>query len=814
MLRSTDGSTRGGRRSLAGMAAGCAIVLAAVATTALRSRVEAMEANGAAKVVERTLFGEPGPDLSFMGPVDIGLVVLQLDDFAKMKEFALATDIAEGFLNSQVEAMKQQGVNVPQLKFSQIDYIAYSMHNLTEEEAELLQLDTIAPENGEVALMLCEFAIRWVEPTDGATWIASWVPKAEVVDENGFRYVRVEPDGNIDASYYLAQRDPHTIVASYSVDRVRKLALEDGPKHSTPLKTLSGGLVACQLNLRALPEGTDLDSLLRESPLGIFGAGTVAVGEINPLVEARKAISQATDAIFVGLDFQPNTQQVGVRAAFSAKDEAAAESVSSSLQVFQAIWQAMHDESEKELATNPALVHALDEQTRALNESVVAGMRMLAEGKCTVRPRGAEGADAWVEMTGELPDSARAYLTGGAEAAGYRDGVISAAGQPVRMMPPVVRAADGGPESPGLFARSDDASMLLGNAEQGAFVIRVSELAQVPAFAQAAPMLNAMIRQQLEQQTNVSLQDIPEIHVEAIEWIAGVPRLKIKPKTGTEKEQEGQMMFECDGFVVRFRDKVDWKSWLARALPATEEYESVRGEKLNYLELPPIPGNTGFGDLQFMVAARDERTLVVATDVEQLRQLAKSTGADAHAGLGFEWKELDGGLATLIAKIDVNGPLGLPDEPGARLTESILQKSSEFGLAFDTDPVTRAAQVRLTLTAADPAAAEQIKATLEEMLPMFAAQLEAELLNPTQLHVDPNAPYRAVQTVGDANTNRQIGEFWLAIFKDCTPQIVPRADGRVQVQLTATTTLPSSLMVSYEYEQKDAAEENAATERR
>jgi len=323
-----------------------------------------------------------------------------------------------------------------------------------------------------------------------------------------------------------------------------------------------------------------------------------------------------------------------------------------------------------------------------------------------------------------------------------------------------------------------------------------------------------MIHEQLNQQVNVPLQNIPDVHLEAIEWIAGVPRLKVKPKTGAEKGQEGQVMFECDGFVVRFRDKVDWKSWLVRALPATEEYESVRGEKFNYLELPAIPGETGFGDLQFMVAARDERTLVVATDVEQLRQLVQSTGAEVNAGLGAEWKELDGGLATLIAKIDVNEPLGLADEPGARLMVSLLEKSSEFGLAFDTDPVTRAAQIRLTLRAADQAAAEQIKATLEELLPMLAAQVGVELDHPTQLHEDPNNPYRAVQTLGDADTDREVGEFWLAIIGSCKPQVVPQGDGGTQVQLTATATLPQQVMVAYGYEQKDVDKQKDETEGR
>lgn len=818
MLRSTDGSTRGGRRSLAGIAAGCAIVLAAVATTALRSRVEATETKAAAKVVERTLFGDKGPDVSFMGPVDLGLIVVRVDAITQIKELAMLTSIAQEALNYITPLAKARGDDATVLHLSQIDYLACSMRRVTAEEAAGNPL--LGPEGTDG--MISEIAIRWRETARMEAWLAACRLVAEEGNKDGFTYLRAKfgeaEGGAAGAAYYLAQRDTHTIVGSYSVERLRKLALEDGSQQATPWEALAGGLVRCQLNLKALPEGMDLDALLMETPLAMFFSATVAKGEVNPYAEARKAIAQTADAIYVGLDFNPATQQIGVRIALAAKDEVAARGMASSFEVIQAVWKAMDNFYQKELAASPEELRGSDVQLLPGIDGIVAGLRMLAEATCSVRARGAEGADAWVEMTGELPDSARAYLSGGVDYGdrGYRNGAHMPTAQPVRTMTPVVRAADGGPESPGLFGRPIDATMLLGSAEQGAFVVRVSELAEVPALAQGVPLLNAMIHEQLTQQADVAPQDIPEIHVEAIEWIAGVPRLKVKPKTGTEKGQEGQVMFECDGFVVRFRDKVDWKAWLARAMPATEVHEAGEGEDFCYLKLPPIPGVPAFSAIPFVVAARDERTLVLAADMPQLRQLLHSTGADATAGLGAEWKELDGGLATLIAKIDAKAPLGQPDEPGARLMISLLEKSSEFGLAFDTDPVTRAAQVRWTMMAADQAGAEQIKATLHEMLPMCVEQLQAEIAAPTQLHVDANAPYEAVQTVGDANTNRQVAEFWWAILKDCKPQIVPRADGRVQVQLTATATLPSSLMVAYEYnyKEKDAAEDKDEAARR
>jgi hypothetical protein len=443
---------------------------------------------------------------------------------------------------------------------------------------------------------------------------------------------------------------------------------------------------------------------------------------------------------------------------------------------------------------------------------VKTALRMMAEATFDVRASGDDGADAWVEMNCQLPDSVRNVMSEGG------DGWVKV--EPVGTTPtvnaaiPAAAPVDGTATSGKLFARQAVDSALLGNAEQGAFVVRVGELARVPALAQAFPLLNGMIREELQQQVGVAQDDVPEIHLEAIEWIAGTPRLKIKPKAGPDKGQEGQVMFECDGFVVRFRDKVDWKSWIFKAMPGAEEIGEVRGEKFNYVELPTLMGGTAFGTQQFLVAARDERTLVVSPDLEQLRKLVASTGAEANAGIGAEWTALEGGLATLVVNTDAKGPLGLPQEPGSQLTESILEKSRQFGIAFDVDPATGESQLRMNLAAENQAAAEQVKSAVEGLLPMFIAQMTAELAHPTQLHVDKDAPLQPVQTLGDANTEANVANFWLAMLKSCTPRISSQADGGVRVELTATATLPWQVMVAYEYVENDAAEDTEKAERR
>jgi len=457
MLRSTDGSMRSGWRSLAGTAAGCAIVLAAVMTTALRSRVEAMESSVAAKAVERPLFSEMGPDVSFMGPVDLGMVVVRPHAMTKIKEFALATSWAQDALNEMAPLAKEPGDKSTVLQLSQIDYAACSMRRVTVEEAAANPLLGHEGTNG----MISEIAVRWVEISALEAWLAACRPVAEEVNEDGFTYLRAKIGDEARAAYYFARRDPHTMVGSYSVDRLRKLALEDGPKQSTPWEALAGGLVRFQLNLAALPEGTDLDALLMETPFAEYFSGSVAAGEINPLDEARKAISEATDVVCVGLDFNPANQQAGLRIALSAADEATAERLSSNVQVFQPLWKAMHEACLKTLAESTDELRSLDALSQAWSDGTVATMKMLADATCDVRTRGTEGADAWIEMTGELPSSARPFLCGG-------DGEIEATPalmQPVYVKRPVAEPVAGEAASPELFARPDDASMLLGDAE-------------------------------------------------------------------------------------------------------------------------------------------------------------------------------------------------------------------------------------------------------------------------------------------------------------------------------------------------------------
>ena len=155
---------------------------------------------------------------------------------------------------------------------------------------------------------------------------------------------------------------------------------------------------------------------------------------------------------------------------------------------------------------------------------------------------------------------------------------------------------------------------LLAQAEEGLFIVRVAELSTLPAFEPVLALLNDMAREELLQQNGVADADVPEIQLEQIEFIAGKPTVTIKAKTGVGPEgrnDEGQLMVGFESCVVRFRSpSARWQAWIAKAMPGAEKRTH---KELEYVLLPQF---AALGQARYLVAARDDRTLVIAGDVD------------------------------------------------------------------------------------------------------------------------------------------------------------------------------------------------------
>jgi len=355
-----------------------------------------------------------------------------------------------------------------------------------------------------------------------------------------------------------------------------------------------------------------------------------------------------------------------------------------------------------------------------------------------------------------------------------------------------------------LFVRPPISPAVLSADQAGMFVVRPSELAKHPAFAAMFPMLNRMVRMEVNQIEGVDdLNSGTVFRLESIEYIAGTPQLTLRPKTA---EQMGTFAVGCNELVVRFHEPVDLLGWFEDVMPLCKP-TTVSG--LTYVTLPLLPA---MGPDPLLVAARDERTIVFADGLGQLRKLAARTRSTEEGVVARSWRALDGGAATFVARAGMKDS-SLPESPGARMAVTVMLNTQQYGAAFDVDPATSQSQMRFVLTSTDLAAAEQVQAAVEGLLPIITSQLRAQIDIPFEAMEETPGSDKRVQTAGDANTERNVRDYWMTILESCTTRLEPQADGNVQVRIDAEAVLPQNVHVAYEYEVAEGAAEEASTQR-
>jgi hypothetical protein len=347
------------------------------------------------------------------------MLVVQTDELAKMPEMAMVTATIEQFVQNSLDEMKLNGAKPPRVRLEAIDYIAYSMRRVTDEEAAKNPLLEI--EGPSETMAICELAIRWVEPTNVQGWLTEHAPEAEAGTEGELKYVRVKVGDETGAAFYIAQRDANTLVATYSLERLQALVSGDGESNpaSEPWQTLGSGVAELWLNLSALPE--EVEDLLHGSPLEMFGARP-SEGQPDPFAIARATLGEEAREICAGFDMNLGANQVGLRAALACKDEPAAQRVLASVSEYQHVAKAILEVYEKQLAAAPEALGSLDEMSRASADGMMMGLRMIAEASLEVQPSEEGRADVWVKMGSKLPESVLAVMRAGPAgvASGFR----------------------------------------------------------------------------------------------------------------------------------------------------------------------------------------------------------------------------------------------------------------------------------------------------------------------------------------------------------------------------------------------------------
>jgi beta-lactamase regulating signal transducer with metallopeptidase domain len=305
MLRSKEGSENVTMRRAMGAVAAGLIVLAGVATTALRGGAEDAANDG--DVRQAALFARTPLALPHLGGAHKGLFVVRLGELARRAETASFVEL----LSSSVAQTwpLDFGVEAPALDLTAIEYVA-GVPQLTVEPVE----ESDDPEvNGRVMFGAGEWIVRFTGAVELAPWLAKYIPAAAAHAEDGLTYYELPEMGWMgQIPMRVAQLDERTVVFAWGADRLKAIAAglpdESTADEAAQWAALDGGLIT----LVADDANVARDMATPDAPLA---------AEVLKRVD-RYGFSFDLDAAGVA----------GVRVALSCGDEAAAEGVAKAVE--------------------------------------------------------------------------------------------------------------------------------------------------------------------------------------------------------------------------------------------------------------------------------------------------------------------------------------------------------------------------------------------------------------------------------------------------------------------------------------------------
>jgi len=412
MLRSKDGSSVIERQRIGGVLAAALIALVGASTVALPGAAE--PADALPPVSAASAFDAKPLDLSFMGPVDLGLVVVRPSELSRRQGFAPLGNLVQMFVQDQFDEMMRGGVKAPQVRFDKIDYIAL-------EYSQRLAGEKVFTEAGAApnAPIHSTMALRYADPFDAHGWLLANMPGVEAVETGGITYLRGDWDASSGASLYFAQRDARTIVLSSDEERLRQLvsgAEPPGDRDADAWAAIGGSVAAFMIKPPQYPGGLhEVPELVRM----VLGIG-VAEGQPDPITMAARDILNGSETIVVGLDLGSAPNRILFYTSFFCADAATAQRVRDGVDVFRQFAKVMSDHFTAQLAADPGLMESLkdvDEASRALSETYLLATRLLADATLELRPQDDGPVDVWFEMTGELPASVLTAMAGIEDAA-------------------------------------------------------------------------------------------------------------------------------------------------------------------------------------------------------------------------------------------------------------------------------------------------------------------------------------------------------------------------------------------------------------
>jgi Zn-dependent protease with chaperone function len=353
-------------------------------------------------------------------------------------------------------------------------------------------------------------------------------------------------------------------------------------------------------------------------------------------------------------------------------------------------------------------------------------------------------------------------------------------------------------ESAALFARQPLDPAILRRPDAGVFIFRFAEMAERPALVPLVELYERCLQEGWEPVLGV--KTAPEIHLEEIEYVAGAATMTLKPKTTA---QMAQTRFSCEELIVRFKRPVAWKSWTLANVGGAEE---VHDKGFEYVALPK---SAWLGKLQVFMAARDEQTIVLSANVDRLRELVAGEPAVKPHASAAKWTHLDGGLMAYLSPLKPTGervpvaeedqpidPAALDGDPAAAVTQAICLNVQELGGGFDLAGSTNDSGVRVCLTCADQAKAEQLKKILEARRLQALNFLQAVKFGLVDIARTDEDKAMAPADGGEDAIEQEFR--WLfALLGSSRMELEPRDDGRVDIRIEAQAKFPALAIQQY-----------------
>jgi beta-lactamase regulating signal transducer with metallopeptidase domain len=345
-------------------------------------------------------------------------------------------------------------------------------------------------------------------------------------------------------------------------------------------------------------------------------------------------------------------------------------------------------------------------------------------------------------------------------------------------------------ESANCFSRPAFDFSILGDNKLGAYVIRVSDIVEQPALRALLEThvlpTNEQIKKQWAEEFGHEVPP-PDLDLDAIDYIAGVGNLTIRPIRPGQVTTPGTtdtFMLGTPETIVHFKQPVAWKEWIHYHFPASVE-KSVAG--VSYVELPVIKA---VGPEPLCVVARDAQTVVLLTGMgpdlpgpDAIASAANPAPRPAKSQLAARWAELDGGLVTFVAT-DREVKPSKPTTPDKVLTKKVLDASRLLGWAFDIDARTREAHFRVQLTCDNSSAAREVQGILETAIAL--AKVAAVTSDPSATINASAANGKTNKTAQELDTHR----FQSELISSIEVSLWQQADGAAGILVETTATIP------------------------